>query len=261
MKLVSKDIKMFVFSGTGNTMLIAHHMAEYFKSKGVSVSIDGMEKPCPPLAQNTAVALFFPIAFCSTYPTVWRFVKSLPYGNGKETFFVGTMGGTSLGMMGTMKEEMQKKGYKPLASKCFLMPSNYNNKTMPVQKNSETIAKAKKDADIFADNLLSGKGTEENSIPLLSSVFRKLADTRHAWNLFYKMFPFEVDKAKCTKCDRCASQCPEGALKLSPYPVLNKNLCQSCQRCVGFCPAGALHVPSKPAVQYSAMPFDEFVKR
>ena len=258
MGLQSRNIDFFVFSGTGNSLLIAEAMSEAFRREGLSVSLKSMEKPCPPLESGTAMALVFPVAFFSTYPTVWRFIHALPPGEGREVFLAGTMGGVSFGMHAPMNKVLIKKGYKPVGHHFFVMPGNYNNRKIPVRRNAARLKKSMEEVVTFTADLLSGDNVIKGGIPLVSYMFYRMAQTRWPWNFFYKLFPFKADHEKCVKCGRCAENCPEGAIKLSPYPEINTKLCQSCQRCVGFCPVEAFYVPGKPAEPYRAMSFDEF---
>ena len=264
-KLHSRAIEMFVFTGTGNSLLVAQTVAEVLKQEGLRVQINSMDKPCVmDLREDTAVGLCFPVACFSTYPTVWRFLKSLPAGEGREIFMLGTMGGFSGGMQGPLRKVLIDKGYKPVAAKFFVMPGNYNNKTLPLDKNAARMEKALLEARFFAYDLLKGRTEWSGGIPLLSSFLHRMAQWRKPWNWFYKTFPIIVDEEKCIRCKRCVENCPENAIEMKAketqskkYPFVEGSICQSCQRCVGFCPTGALHVPEKPAEPYRAMSYED----
>ncbi|MDR1979521.1 MAG: EFR1 family ferrodoxin [Synergistaceae bacterium] len=262
-KLHGNAVEFFVFTGTGNSLLVAQTVTEVLRQEGLSVQLGSMDKPCPEaLSAESAIGLAFPVACFSTYPTVWRFIESMPAGEGREIFMLGTCGGVAVGMQGPLRKVLTKKGYKPIAAKFFLMPGNYNNKTLPVEKNAARVEKSLLEARSFAYDLLRG-GTEwSGGIPMLSAFCYRLGQTRKPWNFFYKLFPISVDEGKCVRCKRCANDCPAKAVSMSAgtegYPVINPALCESCQRCVGFCPAGALHVPGKPAEPYRAMRYEDF---
>ena len=260
-KLHSGAVEFFVFTGTGNSLLAAQTTAEVLKHEGVSVHIRSMDKTCPEdLSVETAIGLAFPVACGSTYPAVWRFIESMPVGEGREVFAIGTCGGMPFGMQGPLRKVLSQKGYKPVAAKFLTMPGNYNNKTLNVEKNSSRVSKSILEAQSFAYGLLNGSARWNGGIPVLSSLAYRFCQTRAPWNLFYKVFPISADKEKCTRCKRCESNCPAGAVTLmDEYPVVAPLLCESCQRCVGFCPNGALHVPGKPAEPYRAMSYEDFI--
>jgi len=48
------------------------------------------------------------------------------------------------------------------------------------------------------------------------------------------------DTIKCIKCGTCAKHCPAKAIKLSPFPVINKKKCIRCFCCMEICPIHAL---------------------
>jgi NAD-dependent dihydropyrimidine dehydrogenase PreA subunit len=258
-KMHAASVEFFVFSGTGNSLLVAQAAAEILKQEGLPVRMHSMDAPCPPsLGEESALGLAFPVACFSTYPTVWRFIESLPAGNGRETFVMGTCGGFHGGMQGPLGKVLQKKGYNPIAAKFFVMPRNYANKKLPLEKNVLRMEKALLDARSFAYGLLKGQTEWNGGIPLLSGITYRLGQTRKPWDFFYRCFPVAVDPEKCTRCARCVKICPARAVTMDEYPVVESGLCESCQRCVGFCPTGALHVPGKPAEPYRAMSYEKF---
>jgi Pyruvate/2-oxoacid:ferredoxin oxidoreductase delta subunit/GNAT superfamily N-acetyltransferase len=262
MKLHSSSIDLFVFSGTGNTLLLSQAVAEVLRQEGASVRLRDMESPPPAnFPEDVAIGLAFPVACFSTYPVVWRFIHALPAGEGREIFMLGTCGGASGGMQGPLRDVLKKKGYKTVAAEFFVMPGTYNNKTLPLERNAARIEKALLGARFFAYDLLQGRTRWGGGIPLLSALLYRWGQTRKPWNFFFRLFPLAVDEKKCTRCGRCAEICPEKAITMngpSGLPALDASLCQSCQRCVGFCPAAALGVPGKPAVPWKAMSWEEF---
>jgi ferredoxin len=162
-------------------------------------------------------------------------------------------------MQGPLRKLLLKKGYKPVAADIFVMPRNYHNKTLPLEKNTARIEKTMLEARSFAYDLLKGGREWGGGIPIVSSLCYHLGQTRKPWNLFYKIFPIAVDFAKCVRCGRCVKECPAKAILMEESgPVINPKVCESCQRCVGFCPTGAMQVPGKPAEPYKAMSYEDF---
>jgi ferredoxin/GNAT superfamily N-acetyltransferase len=261
-KMHAASVELFVFTGTGNSLLVAQAAAETLKREGLPVRLRSMDKPCPgPLGEEAALGLAFPVACFSTYPTVWRFVDSLPAGDGREAFVMGTCGGFAGGMQGPLGKVLRKKGYNPIAAKFFVMPGNYGNKKLPVEKNALRTERALLDARSFARDLLKGQTEWSNGIPLLSGLMYRLGQTRRPWDFFYRLFPITADPGKCVRCGRCVRDCPARAVTMAEgadCPAVEPGLCESCQRCVGFCPTGALHVPGKPAEPYRAMSHEAF---
>ncbi|GHS95592.1 hypothetical protein AGMMS50276_11830 [Synergistales bacterium] len=262
-KLRSSSVALFVFSGTGNTLLVAREVGRALRDEGRDVHLYDMKAEngeiLTKLDDDAAVGLAFPVACFSTYPAVWRFVESMPFGHGREVFALSTCGGFSGGMQGALGEVLSKKGYRLLSAKFFIMPGNYGNKAIPAEKNAHRVEKALQDSRAFVSDILAGTASW-GGYPWGARFTHWLAQTRTPWNFFYRMFPILTDKTKCTRCYLCERICPAYAITKDGdgYPFVEPRVCESCQRCVGFCPSSALGNPKKPAVQYRAMDYDEF---
>ena len=255
-------VDFFAFSGTGNTYFAVKKIASLLEEKGISVRCHKMEKCMnPDLQEDSVIGIAFPIAAFSTYPTAINFLNSLPKGNGRKIFMIATMGGAGFGAEGPIRKLLVDKGYSPIASKLFVMPSNYGNKQIPKEKNEQRKNRFEHEAAHFVEDMIRGEAKWKGGCPGFSNMMFRLCSKRKPWNMFYRMFPIQVNQSKCTVCGRCMRECPAGAIKLddsSKFPKIEKGICESCQRCVGFCPQQAIVVPQKPAEQYACMSYDEF---
>jgi len=256
-------VEFFVFSGTGNTLMIAREVWKSLLAKGWELGFHRIEITSHiEIPEDGMVGLAFPTAYCSTYPLVLDLISRLPEGGGRKIFMVTTAAGMTSGSEGKFRRMVEAKGYVPVGSLAVMMPSNYNNKALPADKNRKKIAAGLEKARDFADRLTSGKAEWRRGIPLLPSMWHWFVTSGKALRLFYKTFPIQVDKDVCVKCMRCVDNCPVGAILVeSDVPVIHPEQCQSCQRCVAFCPVHAIGVPEKPAVQYRAMSFEEFTRQ
>ena len=256
-------VDLYVFSGTGNTLLIAREVGRRLSEKGWDINLHRMESSTgQELSDDSMVGLAFPTAFFSTYPVALDLISRLPEGKGRNIFMVTTAARATGGSEGKFRRIIEAKGYVPAGSLAVIMPSNYNNKPLPEDKNSRLIAAGLEKAGDFADRLASGKAEWRRGIPLFPSMWHWFVTSGKALRLFYKTFSIQVDKEVCVKCMRCVDNCPVGAILIeSDAPVIHPEQCQSCQRCVAFCPVHAISVPGKPAVQYRAMSFEEFTEQ
>jgi len=53
-----------------------------------------------------------------------------------------------------------------------------------------------------------------------------------------------ANRALCTRCRRCADNCPVQAIEMNPFPAIARGRCINCYCCVEICPERALGVPS-----------------
>lgn len=259
-EMKSSEVVLATFTGTGNTLLMARALAAELVSGGKSVSIASMEHPGTfALPEGAALGLAVPIACFSTYPTAWRFIDSLPPGEGREAFLLATMGGVGAGMDGPIRKVLLQKGYKPIGSRFVVMPSNYANKEIPAAQNEKKIAVAGRGVKQFANALLTDSADWGSGKPVISSFFAWMAHGRKPWKGFYRMFPLRVFPETCVGCGVCRDLCPEDNISMAGEKAVIGDRCQSCQRCVGFCPVQAIAVPGKPAQRYRSVALDEIV--
>lgn len=253
----SEKIVIAVFTGTGNTLMMARVLAEALEREGRSVSLVPMERTDAfNLPDGAALGLAVPVACFSTYPTALRFIDALPEGEGREAFFLATMGGVAFGMEGPVRRVLERKGYEPIGSKIVVMPSNYNNKKIPELENQVKISDAIGAIKVFAGELVNGEASWGEGV-VVSSLMARLGRTRFPWRAFYRVFPLAVDAKKCTGCGVCRDLCPEENILMSEDVARIGDRCQSCQRCCGFCPECAISVPGKPAERYSSVSLDK----
>jgi ferredoxin len=246
-----KDIAIAVFSGTGNSLEAAKILAGALEKRGRGVALHPMERSGNHIRPDGDVlGIVTPVACFSTYPTAWRFIDSLPPGEGREAFFLATMGGFGGGMQGPIRKALTVKGYVPIGSLVVTMPGNYGNKSLDEARN-----KSLKDAAVsrvieYARELDEGTAKWPGGIPVISGLFAALAHGRKPWDMFHKIFPLTVAAEKCGACSTCVKLCPENNIAIEDGRAVFGKRCESCQRCVAFCPSQAIYVPGKPSVQY-----------
>ena len=247
----SRLIYMAVFTGTGNTLTTSLAFAEELRETGREVRMFPMDRnPNFSLPPDAALGIATVVAAFSTYPTAWRFIDALPPGEGREAFFLATMGGLGGGMEGPIRRVIERKGYRPVGSKILTMPGNYGNKKPDEAKNKARVDKALAEAKKFAHDLDRGKASWPEGVPLVSNFFARLTHGRVPWNIFYRVFPLAVLHDKCAGCGVCAELCPEENIALEDDKASIGHKCQCCQRCIAFCPDDAIYVPGKPAERY-----------
>lgn len=259
---MNNNIDFYYFSGTGNTMLIARKMTETFIENGCHVNLKRMElSNGSNINIENTIGLGFPVAILSTYTLVWEFINSLPNVQGTEIFMVDTLGGYSGGLVGPLRNILEKKGYKPIGSCEIIMPINIffiqDKKT-----NDLKIRKGLEKAEKYAEALIEGT-TNWGRVPFFSDIMYLISIggfKLSAIDLHQKYFKFKTDKSKCNNCGICIDICPLNNIVLDKYPV-TQNKCEYCMRCVSMCPRHAIKsILTYKGNTYSAVKANDFVK-
>jgi len=76
--------------------------------------------------------------------------------------------------------------------------------------------------------------------PLADNKYRKI----QGFGDSFVMVP-ELTTSKCTRCGTCASNCPVDAIRMNPYPVIDRERCIMCYCCHELCPSGAYRLKVK----------------
>ena len=246
----SKQIDFYFFSGTGNTRLVVDEMTTYFQNNNISVQLFPIEKKNE-IATDHMIGLAFPVAMFSTYQFIWDFLKSIPETNqDTEVFMVDTLAAISGGIVSPLYFLLKKKGYKPVAAKEIIMPSNWNKKENSEVKDKKIVEKGLKQARQYAHDILYGIGKWKH-IPL-PNLLSKFSLSDKPWQSMRKKFSLRIDANKCIKCGICYRLCPIENITMEHFPEFSDR-CQLCMRCINFCPTNAISFENKKTRYYKAV--------
>ncbi len=239
MKVRESDI--YVFSGTGNTLTIAKKIAEVFNAGGIKAGVHRIEATAPDsINLKATIGIGTTVACWNTYPMVKKWIKSLPKADGTEVFLFDTMGDSSLRMLASIGKELEKKGYKIIGSKDFIMPNNFllvETENKKQEKLNKTIPLVEE----FASSIIADKAdiVKGGLVYSLFFAFTSFLVNTWRWKLSQKIFGFKINNKICTKCGLCVQICPKNNITMNGYPVFKGN-CELCLRCVSYCPAKAI---------------------
>jgi len=258
----NREIHLYWFSGTGNTLFIVKEIKKLLEARNLAVKIFPIETTDPGKIDHKALQGFvIPVAGQGTYPFLWRFFKELPAAEGVPCFFVDTLAMYSGGILGPVKKILKKKGFIPLGAKEIIMPFNFQQKRIPEEKNQKIITAGKQKIRKFID-LLINHGEKWIDIPLYSdflSIFFKYESMIKLWK---KLLPYSIDPEKCTKCGICVRLCPVQSLMAAGRNAVpeQSDKCVLCHRCFSYCPSHAITIGNKNAQQYRAIELPELLK-
>ena len=123
---MNKNINIYVFSGTGNTLIVANKISETFNKNSYNSTVSKMESVEPAqIDLSSTIGIGFTTACWNTFPFVRTWIDNLPDGNGTEVFLFTSMGDSSFGMIAHIAKILEKKNYKIIGAKGFIMPNNF----------------------------------------------------------------------------------------------------------------------------------------
>ena len=240
-----KNVDLYVFSGTGNTLLVAKFMRDTLQENEIVCRIREIKAgtEVEPGGEERIIGIGFPIACFVTYPVVLDFIERLPEATQNSgLFFFSTMGGSDGHICARLAPEFSAKGYNVLGYRGFIMPSNFMQYREQAEKNREKIDLCQKQAaEFMQDTVIFGK-----PFTYSGRFFSKLCGLVYTFSFptgfMNKAFKVKVDPQKCTGCGLCSRSCPAGCITIDAGKAQISKDCQLCMRCVGFCPETALRV-------------------
>ncbi|MCX7709677.1 MAG: 4Fe-4S dicluster domain-containing protein [Clostridia bacterium] len=253
-----RKVKMFFYSGTGNTFKIAKWFSELAAEKKMKTEFIPMNSAkslkLEEKDQDSLLGILFPIHALTAPLSVIKFALSLPEGKGQECFILANRGGGSFlktdpGCEGSgtylIAVIMKLKGYRVKGVSAIDMPANWN--ALHPSYREATINfildRGRKKTRDFAEQALNGRSVYKGFIPFTIGVVFLPVSIAYIFVgrlILAKMF---FANYKCNHCGVCEKICPNKAIKLkgrkSPMPYWSFS-CESCMRCIAYCPQKAI---------------------
>jgi ferredoxin len=221
--------KIFVFSGTGNSLKCAYLLQEQLQETEIVLITS---KNIVSQIECDTFILIFPIYAYDVPSIIEEFLKKSII-KAKYISVLVTYGSTC----GPTYQIIKR-----------LLPLNYFNKIKSIENfqsifpfpKEKKINKIKKETQIKI-NSIALDIKEEKKFHIKSFYFLTFIP-RHLYNLFKKtkLFTNKTNK-KCTLCGLCQRICPVQAIQQKDKVVFDNKKCLHCQRCVAYCPLKAIN--------------------
>lgn len=247
-----KKCIIYVFSGTGNTKLIAElykqNLTDY-ETTIYDVKYSREQKPMvfepfPDPNDFDLVGIGHPVHGFNSPKIMWDFCKQLPAVKSLPVFIFTTSGeGLRINNFATQKivRKMKTRGYKFIQQRRYVMPYNMIFRHSPEMVKSEWLY-AQKLAAYSCKNIMQGK-IEKVHVCHIASL--GVPVVRILWIYAKVQSPFmKVDMNKCIKCQKCVKACPYGNISFDSETNKFKfgTNCVLCVACSFGCPACAISI-------------------
>lgn len=249
---MDKNLHIYYFSGTGNSIRVAQKIAGNaeelgYTSRIIDIATINRKKPELP-DENTLIGFVSPTHGFNYPPIMMHFLFRFPKAKRHKVFFVNTRAGMKMGKLflpglSGIAQYFYAilfvvKRYKVVGMQCIDLPSNWISihpglKPTVIQS---IVHRCDNVIDRFSAKIL----TKKNSYRALRDIIQDLLITPvsilyYLIGRFFFAKSFYADK-NCTKCYACKNTCPVHAITVvdnRPYWTLN---CESCMHCMNICP-------------------------
>lgn len=269
-----RPMKLLVlyYSGTGNTEFACTAVKIVAERNGHEVAMSTF-------AEAGGITLGDYDAFCFATPlqawqptkNVERFIKRMPYLEGKVAFLLSSSGGQPSQTAALMTRWLGRKGVAVTGHYDLKCPDSWpvSRRISHTKDRGRPAVESVRELAVFAEKMLDMQAAflagERVELPLfrliptplfMVSRFERLP--RGHPNLV--MGKKTVIESDCTRCGTCEKNCPEGAIRLEPYPVFGRE-CSACWRCVNCCPEDCITTWMSSRYHYKGIPNrDELLK-
>lgn len=250
-----KKAVIYVFSGTGNTRLVADlykkNLSEYettiYDVKMKKIGEDSLRfefDPFPDPNEFDLIGFGHPVYGFNIPKPFDDFINLLPkLENSKKAFVFKTSGeGLYINEFSSQRliSKLEKKGFEFVSDRHYVMPYNMIFRHTPEMVKREWLY-AKAYAKLSCNEIQQGKIDKVRINPFLRFWVPLV---RVEW-IYYPLsapFSLKVNMKKCVKCQKCVKNCPLNNISFDGKKFKFGHNCTMCTCCSFNCPTSAISI-------------------
>lgn len=253
-----KNLIIYLFSGTGNSLTASRWISENANTKGIEteiIPIEGIKEiKTDNIKSNTLLGFCFAThGFCAPWIMI-KFLFRFPKTVNTNIFLLNTRGGFKFfkfhipGLSGTAlflpMLILKLKGYRTVGLLPLDMPHSWISFFPPnnSKATNSIIANCKKLVDKFSTKILNGKVFFRPQIWFTLLIDISLIPITILYLIFARFMLAKTlySSYNCNSCRLCEKNCPVNAIKVIDNRMFWKYNCESCMRCLDICPQNAI---------------------
>ncbi len=255
---MTKNLRIFYFTGTGNALAVSKWITEIFTKKGVNSEIvkitPSLKISQKEIEKNTLIGFCYPTHGFNAPPVVVDFIFRFPK-SGNNIFILNTRAGMKLsrlfmpGLSGLAQLLpaliLKLKGYKIVGLQPMDLPSNWISIHPGLRKKViySIFLRCEKITNKFAERIISGEKVFKGlrSLPI-DMIISPISIGYYFFGRFVLAKTF-VAGDNCDGCRICEKQCPVKAIQMKNKRPYWTRKCESCMHCMNICPKQAIQTP------------------
>jgi len=239
--------KLYVYTGTGNSLWVARQLALELKDATVGFipNLSGDFK-----VEADRVGIIFPVHIWGLPSRVIQFVNHLQVKPKTYFFALAVNAGQPAATLLQLKKLMLTRGHSLAAGYSIALPSNYIpwGGPGPVETQQRLFREAQEKVKAIAETILRQERKKVDRGPLWQNIL-------FSW--MYKMSFRSVRKMdkkfwvddKCNRCGICSKVCPASNIEMIDEKPSWLHRCEQCLACLQWCPQEAIQY-GKNTVKY-----------
>jgi ferredoxin len=227
-------IKIYYFSGTGNSLWSAREIARITGGELLNIGVEAQKDQIT--VEADAVVMVFPSYAYGLPLMVRRFVKAAVFKTPYLAALV-TYGSSPGGTLGALRRILKGKGIAKMFFGRIPAAENYLAMFGPLKAQTlERRVLAQEQATAEAARcIIERRENRVNTFCPCSALVSWLFSL--GVKLFYRYYRLSAD---CNGCGICAKICPAGAIVIKDGRPFFTSRCEHCQGCVNICPQRAI---------------------